>query len=332
VPYTYSNGRIPEAILRRLDSGDATGRGRHVTTDASAVRWYGLRRDVQRETGVTLHISPGMNAYRDWDEQGVGRTNACAAGNCLAAASQGSSSHGGNMAYAFTNWQRVDAMAFDIGDYWRIPWATFKRIAERWGFEVGRITKAIAGIDEPWHIIDRRCYQPLAEVEALYHVTLTRGADGVYRLADLTTPAEPILEEDDMPGIRIHHQVFTNGNQAFVVETETGFLIPPPGHIAALVKAYDIDLSKLPALNEHDWNAVQYAKTYNNSGYPQASAPAFSDAQIQTIAVAAATAASAATPGADSAQIAAAVEAQLRDEFAAISAATAAEIAKRLES
>lgn len=196
MPSTYSNGRLPEGILRRLDSGTPTGRGRHVTTDASAVRWYGLRRDVQRETGVTLHISPGMNAYRDWAEQGVGRANACAAGNCLAAASQGSSSHGGNMAYAFTNWQRVDAMAFDIGDYWRIPWATFKRIAERWGFEVGRITKAIAGIEEPWHIIDRRCYQSLREVEALYSVTLTRGAYGVYRLADIA-PARP-KEWDEM--------------------------------------------------------------------------------------------------------------------------------------
>jgi hypothetical protein len=294
------------------------------------VRWYGLRRDVQRETGVTLHISPGMNAYRDYDEQIVGRTNACAAGNCLAAASAGSSSHGGNMAYAFTNWQRVDALAFDIGDYWRIPWATFKRIAERWGFEVGRITKAIAGIEEPWHIIDRRCYQTLAEVEALYHVTLTRGADGVYRLADLTTPAEPILEEDDMPGIRIHHQVFTNGNQAFVVETETGFFIPDHSHLAALVKAYQIDLGKLPLLNEYDWNAVQNAKNYSNSGYPQAGAAVVSDAQIQTIATAAATAASASAPGSDSAAIAAAVEAQLRDDFAAIPNAVADEQHDRL--
>lgn len=196
MPSTYRNGRLPETILRRLDSGTATGRGRHVTTDASAVRWYGFRRDVLRETGVTLHISPGMNAYRDYAEQGVGRANACAQGNCAAAASQGSSSHGGNMAYAFTGWVRVDAMAFDIGDYWRIPWAVFKRIAERWGFEVGRITKAIAGIEEPWHIIDRRPYQSLREVEALYSVTLTRGADGVYRLADIE-PTRP-KEWDEM--------------------------------------------------------------------------------------------------------------------------------------
>ncbi|MBW9094651.1 hypothetical protein JNB62_13220 [Microbacterium jejuense] len=185
MPYSYSNGRVPEAALVQLDSG-TTGRGRHVSTPASALRWYLVRRDVQRETGVTLHISPGMNAYRDYDEQVIGRTNACAAGNCLAAASAGSSSHGGNMAYPFTNWVRVDAMAFDIGDYWRIPWATFKGICERYGLEVGLITRAIAGIDEPWHIIDRRPYQALAELEAQYGVTLTRGADGVYRLTELT--------------------------------------------------------------------------------------------------------------------------------------------------
>ena len=201
MPSTYSNGRLPESILRRLDSGTATGRGRHVTTTASAVRWYGFRRDVQRETGVLLHISPGMNAYRDYAEQQVGRANACAAGNCLAAASAGSSSHGGNMAYPFTNWVRVDAMAFDIGDYWRIPWATFKRIAAKWGLEVGLITKAIAGIEEPWHIIDRHPYQPLAQLEAQYGVTLRQGADGVWRLADLgpTTP----LEEDEMLALKI---------------------------------------------------------------------------------------------------------------------------------
>jgi hypothetical protein len=81
----------------------------------------------------------------------------------------------------------------------------------------------------------------------------------------------PVDEDNDMPGIRVHHQVFTNGNQAYVVETETGFFIPDSAHLAALVKAYSINLDKLPELNEYDWNAVQAAKTYNNSGYPDAS-------------------------------------------------------------
>jgi hypothetical protein len=88
--------------------------------------------------------------------------------------------------------------------------------------------------------------------------------------ADNSKPLVITQEEEDMPGIRVHHQVFTNGNQAFVVETETGFFIPDSAHLAALVKAYNINLDKLPELNEYDWNAVQAAKTYNNSGYPDA--------------------------------------------------------------
>lgn len=82
---------------------------------------------------------------------------------------------------------------------------------------------------------------------------------------------EPIREDLDMPGIRIHFQRFTDGNQAYVVETETGFFIPDSNHLAALVKAYSINLDALPALNEYDWNAVTEAKDYSNSGYPDAS-------------------------------------------------------------
>lgn len=79
---------------------------------------------------------------------------------------------------------------------------------------------------------------------------------------------EPIREDEDMPGIRIHFQQFTDGNQAYVVETATGFFIPDSNHLAALVKAYSVDLGKLPPLNEYDWNAVQQAKDYSNAGYP----------------------------------------------------------------
>lgn len=81
---------------------------------------------------------------------------------------------------------------------------------------------------------------------------------------------EPKKQEMDMPGIRIHFQRFTNGNQAYVVETETGFYIPDSSYLAALVKAYQIDLDSLPALNEYDWNAVVQAKDLSNSGYPDA--------------------------------------------------------------
>jgi hypothetical protein len=75
------------------------------------------------------------------------------------------------------------------------------------------------------------------------------------------TPAEPIEKEDDM-SLRIHHQVFTDGNQAFVVEDNAGFFIPDDNHRAALVKAYDINLDELPHLNEYDWYAVVSAKQH----------------------------------------------------------------------
>lgn len=171
----YSNGRIPDSALVTLD----TGGGRHLTTPTAAVRWYLLRRNVKARTGVTLYITPGMNAYRDWDEQGVGRRNACAQGNCNAAASQGYSSHGGTWLYG-GRW--VDAMAFDIGNYWAIPWAIFVEEAARVGLRTGLITRAIAGIEEPWHVIDLDPFGPPPG-----GLTLTKGADGVWRL------------EEDMP-------------------------------------------------------------------------------------------------------------------------------------
>lgn len=174
-----SNGRIPADWLVTLD----TGRGRHVTLPTPAVRWYLLRRNVKARTGVTLYITDGMNAYRDWDEQGVGRRNACNSGNCNAAAAQGYSSHGGTWTYGG---RLIDATAFDIGNYWAIPWDVFREECERVGLRVGLITKAIAGIEEPWHVIDLDPYgaPPMG-------LTLTRGADGVYRLEDeMPTVAE----------------------------------------------------------------------------------------------------------------------------------------------
>jgi hypothetical protein len=141
----------------------------------------------------------------------------------------------------------------------------------------------------------------------------------------------PKPKENDVPGIRMHHQKFTNGNEAYVVETDTGFFIPDDAHRAALVKAYEIDLRALPLVNEYDWNAVQAAKTYSNSGYPQPAASGISTAQIQTIATAAASAAAAAVAGVDSAQIAAAVESKLLDNFAALPGAVIDAHAERLK-
>lgn len=170
----YNNGRIPGDQLVRLD----TGGGQHVTLPTPAARWYLLRRNVKARTGVTLYITAGMNAYRDWDEQGVGRRNACASGNCNAAAAQGYSSHGGTWSNGtHTGGRWVDAMAFDIGNYWAVPWYIFAEECERVGLRVGLITRAIAGIEEPWHVIDLDPYGAMP-----FGVQLVRGGDGVWRL------------------------------------------------------------------------------------------------------------------------------------------------------
>jgi len=131
--------------------------------------WYALRRNVQAKYGKTLHITPGMNGYRDWAEQGVGRRNACAQGNCNAAAAQGYSSHGGTWRSSkYTGGRWVDAMAFDIGDYWQIGQAAFYAEARAVGFQAGLITPEIAGIFEPWHLI---VFDPWGVIPASLDVT-----------------------------------------------------------------------------------------------------------------------------------------------------------------
>ena len=201
----FSNGRIPSSELVTLD----TGGGRHVTTYGMAIRWYLLRRNVFARTGITLYISAGMNAYRDYAEQLVGRVNACAQGNCNAAAAAGYSSHGGTWSNAQkTGGVWVDAMAFDIGNYWAIRWDIFVEECARVGLNCGWITKQIAGIEEPWHVISLDPYHRPPGY------TLTQGTDGVWRLAagsaagDGSTPFDP--EEDDVLDQNRDYEAFKN--------------------------------------------------------------------------------------------------------------------------
>lgn len=146
----YQNGEVPASALVTLDDSPL-----HVTSPKAAAMWYALRRNVQRDYKKTLHISPGKNAYRDKAGQVFARTNACASGNCLAAAFPGTSSHGGTWKDdTYTHGQWVDAMAFDIGDYQQIGEAAFFKEARKVGFLVNAIRPAISGgISEPWHII-----------------------------------------------------------------------------------------------------------------------------------------------------------------------------------
>jgi len=88
----YANGYVPLSTLVRL-----TGSGglNHWLPPATAARWYELQRRALKRTGKVLHIWSGWDAYRPYAEQVRMKAQACAAGNCLGAATPGQSSHGG---------------------------------------------------------------------------------------------------------------------------------------------------------------------------------------------------------------------------------------------
>lgn len=251
----YSNGRIPTSALYRLD----TGAGQHLSTWTTAIRWYLLRRNVLARTGVVLYITPGMNGYRDWAEQGVGRRKACAQGNCNAAASQGYSSHGGT-------WNGGDAMAFDIGNYWAIPWAIFKEECARVGLEVGLITRAIAGIEEPWHIIDRNPYGP-----APFGARMRQRFDGVWVLDEAALAGNgavdfpitiliPDEREDEMLLLNITDDVDGNKKPGYLIwdPRENAFFPPTLNEDAG--KGWEKVWGPARKVVRQDWlNATQVA-------------------------------------------------------------------------
>jgi hypothetical protein len=151
----YQNGRAPLSELVQFD----TGAGKHWGPAATRARWYQARSRIKARTGVTLHITAGWNVYRPYAEQVIGRANACNQGNCNTAAVPGYSSHGLTWRSArFTGGKWVDAAAIDVGDYWRVPWSIYKAEMEAAGFLVDGSTDDIAGIREPWHIIDLAPY------------------------------------------------------------------------------------------------------------------------------------------------------------------------------
>lgn len=142
----FSNGLVPLSALVQLDCG-------RWTAPTSAARWYALREKVWRERGVWLVITDGPNAYRSLANQHKARDEMCALGNCLAAAYPGTSSHGGTWWRPGVGW--VDAMAFDISNWWAVPWEYFKAACASVGLHAGLITPDMAGGVSEWHhIID----------------------------------------------------------------------------------------------------------------------------------------------------------------------------------
>lgn len=143
----------------------------------------------------------------------------------------------------------------------------------------------------------------------------TYGKAAPLTINDPAAPTPPTItppQEDDMPGIRVHFLRKSDGNQAYIVETDTGFYIPNADRLAALVKAYSINLPGLVTVNEYDWEAITNAKAQSLAGYAAAQAGSVTAAEAE--------------------QIAASVEARLREKFAALPGQVVDEQAKRLAS
>lgn len=146
----YANGKIPASAL--VPVGD--GNPQHTTTPYGKYVWDKLVALVKARHGKTLHISPGYCAYRPLDAQVRARKEACDAGNCLLAATPGTSSHGGTWHdKKYTGGKLVDAMAFDVGDWSQISWAQFQKACSDVGLIAGAITQDDEGATEPWHVV-----------------------------------------------------------------------------------------------------------------------------------------------------------------------------------
>lgn len=130
----YPNGGIPPSQLVHLG-------GQHWLTRATAARWAALVADVRKNEGITLRITPGKNAYRDYAGQVFARNNACKVGRCNDAAVPRTSSHGGE-------YRGRDSMAIDVDNWAILGRAKFYAYCRKHGFEPGFFDW------EPWHIID----------------------------------------------------------------------------------------------------------------------------------------------------------------------------------
>lgn len=132
----YKNGRIPTSALVYMG-------GEHWLSPATLDKWNRLVQVVKSETGVTLRITAGPNAYRDYEAQVEAKKE-----HGSNAAAPGHSSHGGTF-----NGQ--DALAIDVDNWMDIGQSAFYDYCRQAGFEPGYFDW------EPWHIID---WEPWASV------------------------------------------------------------------------------------------------------------------------------------------------------------------------
>jgi hypothetical protein len=157
----YSNGYVPDSALITIATGtDSNGPWKHQGSPHIIALWRATQAYAQKKWGITPGIRTGWNIYRPYAIQVAARQRACALGNCLGAASPGYSSHGGTwINKGFTGGVWVDALAIDV-DPRGLTWAQVWEAGRAAGFLCGAITAALAGIDEPWHIIDLDPWAP----------------------------------------------------------------------------------------------------------------------------------------------------------------------------
>lgn len=146
----YANGQIPRDLLVSIGEGtDDNGAWEFLGSPGIIARYFEAKDYALRKWGKTFGIRTGWNIYRPLQIQKEARTRACLQGNCLGAASAGSSSHGGS-------WNGADALAIDI-DPRELSWAQVWEACRAAGFLCGAITQQTSGIvgGEPWHVIDQ---------------------------------------------------------------------------------------------------------------------------------------------------------------------------------
>lgn len=175
---TYRNGDLPDWLLVR--------RGNFLLTRGTWAKWDALVADVQHRFGVTLRITDGVGvmkgtgAYRDRPMQRAVKAYYTKLGKPRQAATEGTSSHGGEF-------KGDDALAVDVTNYYLIPRAEFFAACRRAGFEPNFFDGKNGKPLEPWHIIDRDPYRSVGSTTGGNATPISE-----------TKPAPAPEEEEDM--------------------------------------------------------------------------------------------------------------------------------------
>jgi hypothetical protein len=154
----YQNGGFPLSMMVKLVG---SGGENHYLPPATAAKWYELqrraaaRRKAKGLPPLPLLIWPGWDAYRPYDAQVAAQKNACAQGNCLAAATPRTSSHG-------LVFRGKDAAALDAGNWSAVyqgDYEAFFADARAVGFVADFIRPGVNGYPlgtprEFWHLFD----------------------------------------------------------------------------------------------------------------------------------------------------------------------------------